>query len=66
MVLTIFIPVFNNTLDGQPMQFGFLKFFLLFLVLLVVGVGAFIILKDVPVHQQQVTINIPADSASGQ
>lgn len=46
------------------MAFGFLKFFLLFLIIAVVGIGAFLTLADVPVEQQEIIVNIPADAAT--
>ena len=42
------------------MNFGFLKFFLLFLVLAVGGIFAFLVLVDVPVHQEEIVVDLPA------
>lgn len=42
------------------MNFGFLKFFLLFLVLAVGGIFAFLVLHDVPVQQEEIVIDLPA------
>lgn len=41
------------------MNFGFLKFFLLFLVLAVGGVFAFLALNDVPVQQSEIVVDLP-------
>ena len=41
------------------MKFGFLKFLLLAIVLIIGGGFAWLALTDVPVHQQDVTVNVP-------
>lgn len=42
------------------MNFGFVKFFLLFLILAVGGVFAFLALTDLPVEQQEIVVDLPA------
>jgi hypothetical protein len=42
------------------MSFGFIKIFLLFVVVLIVGGAAFLVLTDVPVQQQEMVVPITA------
>jgi hypothetical protein len=46
------------------MKFGFLTFLLLFIVLAIAGISAFLIFTDVPVVQKEIIIDIPADTAT--
>ena len=41
------------------MKFGFLKFLILGLLVIVLGGAAFLILADVPVQQQDITVDVP-------
>ena len=41
------------------MKFGFIKILLLALVLIVGGGFAYLALVDVPVEQQEITVNVP-------
>lgn len=46
---------------GVTMQFGFVKFFLL-AVILILGAGfAWLALTDLPVQQQEITVNVPLE-----
>ncbi len=45
------------------MKFGFLKFFLLAIVLIVGGGFAWLALVDLPVQQQEITVNVPISGA---
>jgi hypothetical protein len=45
------------------MKFGFLKFLLLAIVLIVGGGFAWLALTDLPLHQQEITVNVPIGSA---
>ncbi len=44
------------------MQFGFLKFFLLAVVILVAGGVGWLAMTDMPVAQKEITLTIPTDS----
>jgi hypothetical protein len=43
------------------MSFGFIKIFLLFVVVLIVGGAAFLVLADVPVQQQEIIVPVTAE-----
>ena len=45
------------------MQFGFLKYLLLATLLIALGGFAWLALVDVPVQQQDITINVPIAGA---
>jgi hypothetical protein len=45
------------------MNFGFIKFFLLFLILAVGGIFAFLALAPMPVTQQEIVVDLPASTA---
>ena len=45
------------------MNFGFIKFFLLFLLLAVGGVFAFLVFAPRPVTQQEIVVDLPASPA---
>lgn len=47
---------------GYLMHFGFLKFLLLGLLVIALGGFAFIVLVDVPVHQQEINIDVPLNA----
>ena len=42
------------------MNLVFIKFFLLFLILAVGGIFAFLALNDVPIQQQEIVVDLPA------
>lgn len=42
------------------MNLGFVKFFLLFLILGIGGLFAFLAIVDVPVAQQEIVVDLPA------
>lgn len=44
------------------MNFGFIKFFLLFLILAVGGIFAFLTFAPMPVAQQEIVIDLPASN----
>lgn len=45
------------------MKFGFLKFLLLAILLIVGGGFAWLALTDLPVHQQDITVKVPLGTA---
>ena len=59
MVIRYFQNVTFSLIRETLMNFGFLKFFLLFLVLAVGGIFAFLVLHDVPVQQEEIVVDLP-------
>ena len=58
MVLTK-SPAINLHKEMHVMKFGFITYFLLAVVVIFGGAFAYLALADVPVQQQEVTVNIP-------
>lgn len=52
----------NLTLMGISMQFGFLKLLILGLLVIALGGFAYIALVDVPVQQQDITVDVPLNT----
>ncbi len=45
------------------MKFGFFKFFFIFLLLIIGGAFAWLAFMDLPVQQQEITVNVPVTAA---
>jgi hypothetical protein len=52
--------ILTYRLQETFMNFGFVKFFLLFLILAAGALFAFLALVDVPVAQQEIVVTLPA------
>lgn len=52
-----------NLMDGNDMRFGFFKYFLLAIILIVGGGFGWLAIMDLPVQQQEIIVNVPVNGA---